>query len=652
MSESMSILASRPVTGGCRHLVDGIVPTVKNALAARFPSLFRRTANGRVVAELTDGAFVELALNADPGGANDPLVEFHSAISRGRQLEMLQDMLEHEGPAEEWRRHYQSLRKEVVLDQETVRNPQWATIATARPVEFVYEESEEAARTAKKEVLAGLSAQSWTETADGRLVVFGHRAVVAFYKQACPFPCTFCALPGANDGVRDFMRRGGRLDSEVQLEALRRAMDLCDADRRQPVTVEILCDGSWYNDREVPALTRTAMLRDLAARPYVHRVAVETRPEFVSTDALLRDFRELRPDQQLKLYVGLETVDQFIASLVRKLYGWPEFRAAIETLRGLPDHLRRRLSVGAYNMMRQAFMTEREAIESSVETALALNSLRCAMGIDIDVKHEPTIVSKGTLQHYAYHHRNAAGARLYSNMSYFTPAELIVRLDAEGIADRSTFGGRDDIDQVEVTAMVAKPGTDAAYSPLDFIVYDAVHAFNEHRDVARFVVEVSAAVRRTDGRVTEEFHRWEHSVYGTATSMLRQRVFALDANPAAEPEVVTFRRAVAELCARLENDLSLRLYASAEAANDVRRYVESVFRSNEETLGFRFFMIRNVLRIDRTERSPQPDCGAIAYNIEVVIRRGSTPSSVWFLVEGNAPSTAAVETAVDTGVRS
>lgn len=472
------------------------------------------------------------------------------------------------------------------------------------------------------------------------VLVYGHRDVLAFHKRSCPFACRFCALTTKNYLVAEYERAHGPITSDDHFTAFSSAIHRLESDRLTPTTVEILNDGSWYSSDEIPPATRYRILSDLAKRDYVHCVSIESRPEFLDPRRIGDDLNLMRNDQVLQIYVGLETVDDLIASLSGKMFGWDEFVRAAERIHLMEKDARNRVVLTAYNIMKQVLLTEAEAVEQSIELSRQVTSLGRTLGIQTRIKHEPTIVSKGTIQHYLFHSFDSRQQRRYQNLNYFTVAELLARSHMEGMADRLVFGQRDDIDDIEANAMVSDSSDDLRYSDIDFLVYDSVQYFNEHHSFELFIQDLALAVRQSSGVFRSEFTEWENILYGQAgTSSLRQILAGAESSKPASDIDRERERFLLGIVRLIQASTSDRTATLASATNDVQslaKRLEAIFTKGVSEMSCSFDRITNLIRVDIS--AEDRSIGGIersalrGFNVEVVLFFGKTPTHVWLFV--------------------
>lgn len=318
----------------------------------------------------------------------------------------------------------------------------------------------------------------------------GHRFVMGFRNLGCaywrddPFHLG-CSCCGFCSGVVPDVEPT-RQDLEAQFaNALADALDTgVHFD-----VVEFLNDGSFLNDDEFAPAFRQHLFRTIAALPYVRRVLIETRPEYITEDKVLAVLGELRDGQRLEVAIGLETADEFIrAACHRKGFGREDFEAAARCLSSVGE----RVGILVYSLVKPAFLSEAEAIEDQVSTARYLAELSARYGCTIAMKLEPAVVAKGTLLDFLYFDGTDAIGHGYDVLSYWSVVEILCRLAQEAVGLPVRVGTREDMDIFEKVPAVYH--ANGMFSKWDFILYGAVQHYNTHGSPARLLAEIGDAV--------------------------------------------------------------------------------------------------------------------------------------------------------------
>ena len=189
----------------------------------------------------------------------------------------------------------------------------------------------------------------------------------------------------------------------------------------EPTSVlKIFTSGSFFDDREVSREVRL-FLKDMIKKVGTKKLIVESRPEFITEDAL-EDFREVN----LEVGIGLETADDKIRELcINKGFMFSDFVRAAKTLKEFG------FRVKAYLLLKPLFLSEYEAIEDVVSSAEKIKDLVDVISINL------TNVQKGTLVERLW----AAG--LYRPPWLWSAVECLRRIsDIEVISDPVAAGKR------------------------------------------------------------------------------------------------------------------------------------------------------------------------------------------------------------------
>lgn len=124
--------------------------------------------------------------------------------------------------------------------------------------------------------------------------------------------------------------------------------------------VKIFTSGSFFDPGEVPKPVRDKILSQLNL--YADKIIVETRPEFV-TDKVLAG-ATIQSDK-LEVAIGLETSNDAIRiNSINKNFLFKDFVRASETAKA------HGVSTKAYLMMKPPFLTEKDALEDMVKSAI------------------------------------------------------------------------------------------------------------------------------------------------------------------------------------------------------------------------------------------------------------------------------------------
>lgn len=426
-----------------------------------------------------------------------------------RQIQILEDLKTDIRRAEEW-------QKKVENKEDKDKSPlqkdkaQWTTIATTSRIDFNYE-SQQKAQT-KIDQLENLKIPyEIKQNKKGHTIVhiYGFRVSYAFHKKMCSYKkdhksgCRFCMLPSINRNVKS-------ITGAEQVKSLEDALEKSKKAGNRRTTFEILSDGSFLNTCEVSQKTQEKMMEKLAKQPFLQRIAIETRPEFCTPKGAKKLLKTLREDQQLNIYFGLESADEFINAIIHKKgYILEEFENIVKKLdKTLTKNEKKRLKISAYSIVKPAYLSEQEAIASAIKMAQKLNKLKKIITIDLDIKYEPCVVSAGSIQDYLFHQKKGKKRRYYPP-SYFSIAELIAQLILKKLHHQAKVGQRDDIDNFSAVSMVPQIEDENLFSQFDFLVYNAVQRFNNTKNPRQFAIDMRIPIK-----FSKEFKKWENFFYG------------------------------------------------------------------------------------------------------------------------------------------
>jgi radical SAM enzyme (TIGR01210 family) len=557
-----------------------------------------------------------------------------SYLSRDRQIEILQMFSDDlSGFHQYLKQDSPDLSKTPQLDEAL-----WVAPATTTPITYKYESPEQVAQKTTQLDQLGME---YEITDDNTVIIYSWRLSFAFHKNMCESKkkcetCTFCDLSVKN---RDL---SVPITSDQQLAALEDALTKIRSVPNPPGTIEILPDGSFLSPSEVPVETQTRMMTRLAEESSIHRVAVETRPEHCTPHRVKRLLKNLRPEQKLNIYFGLETLDDFFGAIINKKgYVRQEFEEAV---RALVEQLEPsdvdRLSISVYSIVKPVYLTEEESVKMSLQMAKEMKTLSDELGIKINVKYEPAIVSNNTLQGYLFKQSDPeTSERRYTPLSYFAVAEIIALLGELDLHDLAKFGQRDDIDDYKTVAMITSIDDDSMFSPFDFMVYNAVQRFNTRQDLRTFILDMKVAIQHSP-----EFKKWEKDFYGSEGESALSRLFAkenLETSDDREIEEGDFQKAVWRVCDRIEYnpELSKKLGQAPETWTD---HISEEIQRFFDQEGICVFIVKDPIMVDpgleSEDRLPgeftNPTLKGMsvktAYQVEVIIlNEKKLPQSVW-----------------------
>ncbi len=216
----------------------------------------------------------------------------------------------------------------------------------------------------------------------------GHRLMVILAAPGCAYAfaqggCTNCSFP-QSFGLRHQVSAG---EYDAQLES---ALKRIPADDRGPVQVDLFVSGSFLNPDEVPPAGQRLLLERAARAPRVERIAVETRPEYVTANNIKNAVVAVQP-LELEVAIGLESADRVIREQrIRKGFTWRDFEKAVQQLAGSGA------SMLVYLLLKPIATGEAEAIEDLVDSASEVFDLVEDLGLPTRIGLEPCFVGPDT----------------------------------------------------------------------------------------------------------------------------------------------------------------------------------------------------------------------------------------------------------------
>ncbi|GAH85360.1 unnamed protein product, partial [marine sediment metagenome] len=149
--------------------------------------------------------------------------------------------------------------------------------------------------------------------------------------------------------------------------------------------------GSFLNEREVDPKARREILKIIATEKNIKVVILETRPEFITQEAV-SEIERILSDKVVEIGVGLETKNDDIKEYcLNKGFDTEQYLKKTKLIVDSKLHLL------SYVLIKPPFLTEREAIQEAIETA----KFAFQHGADV-VSFEPVSIQDFTLVHYLY----------------------------------------------------------------------------------------------------------------------------------------------------------------------------------------------------------------------------------------------------------
>ncbi len=129
--------------------------------------------------------------------------------------------------------------------------------------------------------------------------------------------------------------------------------------KNEDFILKLYTSGSFLDEREVSGATRRHIAEMLRQRQDVKRLIIETRPEYVTADALA-DLAGI----ELEVAMGLETADDFIRlEYINKGFSFEDYKTAAGLITDCGATVR------TYLLLKPPFVSERAAIEDVIKSA-------------------------------------------------------------------------------------------------------------------------------------------------------------------------------------------------------------------------------------------------------------------------------------------
>lgn len=217
--------------------------------------------------------------------------------------------------------------------------------------------------------------------------------------------------------------------------------------------------GNFYHDREIPHATRLKLLGSLRELPKLKRVLTESRRQYVSVEKLQEAKACLRPDQTLEFALGYETINPHIrTSVLNKATPEKHLDQCLEICRDA------RVNFVGYTLIKPPSLTEAEAIDDAVATALHVLNKAASYGVNARIAFEPVFVTHGKPIETLWRRGEYQSPKLWSIAEVLirtgeqlglenTQGKLFVGLSDEGLSDGRTASNCGVCDS-EITAAI------------------------------------------------------------------------------------------------------------------------------------------------------------------------------------------------------
>lgn len=198
----------------------------------------------------------------------------------------------------------------------------------------------------------------------------GHELVIILATRGCQhyysdeLGCTMCGYN--NDSTGD-QEAAESIEAQLEIALQKHENDIANSDA---VVAKIFNSGSFFDEDEIPATAQETIIQQLSRFTQIKEIAVESRPEFITTEAIRRLKDNARQDQRCEVGIGLETWnDEIRLDLINKGFTLEDFLHAHAILK------ENNIGTKAYVLLKPLFLGEVEAFEDARATITRLQEL-------------------------------------------------------------------------------------------------------------------------------------------------------------------------------------------------------------------------------------------------------------------------------------
>lgn len=195
-----------------------------------------------------------------------------------------------------------------------------------------------------------------------------------------------------------------------------------------PFALKIFTSGSFLDEREIDRASREQILCRLSELPGLAELTIETRPEFVTGEAV-RETREMLPNAVLEVAIGLESSSDWVRqSCIGKGFAFEDFRSASQDISGAGARCK------AYILLKPPFLSEHDAAYDSIQTVAD-----CAPLVD-SVSVNACNVQRGTLVEEMQRNGSYRPPWIWTVLEVLRKAREMLPEDKALICDTVAFG--------------------------------------------------------------------------------------------------------------------------------------------------------------------------------------------------------------------
>ena len=204
-------------------------------------------------------------------------------------------------------------------------------------------------------------------------------------------------------------------------------------DIKPQTVVKIFVSGSFLNEDEIPRKARDEILKILNQKEYVEEVVVESRPEYVTEEAI-RACCGLIPEKIFEVSMGLESSSDYIKEYkINNGFCNEDFERAVNVIKSLKSDYK--ITSKAYLFVKPILTSEKEAIEDAVASA------KYAEEVGVDrISFCPATIHKGTLMEVLWRRGSYQPPWIWSVLEIIRRVRSSVKIPV--IMDTAGFGTR------------------------------------------------------------------------------------------------------------------------------------------------------------------------------------------------------------------
>lgn len=152
--------------------------------------------------------------------------------------------------------------------------------------------------------------------------------------------------------------------------------------------VKIFNSGSFLDPKEIPFEVQQTIIEKIATLPNVKEVIIESRPEYINLyKVMLKKWVDILGGRPIWIGVGLESSNDYVGqSFVNKGFDFAQFARSVKNAEECGAFVK------AYILLKPPFMTEKEAIEDTLQSIIDSFNIGCKI-----VSINPVTVHAATL---------------------------------------------------------------------------------------------------------------------------------------------------------------------------------------------------------------------------------------------------------------